>query len=120
MGPGRNVLTSFTMGRIYDPSLPKRVKSSGLPDIPIRLVKGGAEALARPVTQLMNRTFNEGTLPVDWRYAVVTPVHKAGSKSDPSSYPPISVLSLFSNILERAAVHRMVYSYLQDHNILLR
>ena len=85
MGPGRNVLTSFTMGRIYDPSPPKRVKSSGLPDIPIRLVKDGAEALARPATQLMNRTFNEGTLPVDWRHAVVTPVHKAGSKSDPSS-----------------------------------
>ena len=28
--------------------------------------------------------------------------------------------SLFSNILERIAVHRMVYSYLQDHSILLR
>ena len=87
----------------------------------IRLVKDGpAEALARPLTQLMNRIFNEGTLPVDWRHAVVTPVHKAGSKSDPSNYRPISVLSLFSNILERAALHRMVYSYLQDHKILLR
>ena len=82
-------------------------KSSGLPDIPIRLDKDGAEALARPLTLLMNKTINEGSLPVDWKHAGVKPVHKAGSKSDPLNYLPISVWS----------VHRMVYSYLQSHRI---
>ena len=62
-------------------------KSSGLPDIPVRLVKDGVEALARPLTLLINRT-----LPADWKHAIVTPVHKAGSKSDPSN----SVLSTSS------------------------
>ena len=92
-------------------------KSSGLPDIPVRLVKNGAEALVRPLTLLMNRTINEGSLPADWKHAIVTPVHKAGSKSDPSNFRPISVLPIFSKILERA-VHRMVYSYLQEHRLL--
>ena len=87
-------------------------KSSGLPDIPVRLVKDGTEVLARPLTLLMNRT-----LPADWKHAIVTPVHKAGSKSDPSNFRPISVLPVFSKILERA-VHRMVYSYLQEHRLL--
>lgn len=40
-------------------------KSSGLLDIPVRLVKDGAEALERPLTLLMSRTINEGTLPAD-------------------------------------------------------
>ena len=94
-------------------------KSSGLHvhDIPVRLVKDGAEALARPLTLLMNRTINEGSLPADWKHAIVTPVHKAGSKSDPSNFRPISVFPIFSKILERA-VHPMVYSYLQEHRLL--
>ena len=83
-------------------------KSSGLPDISIRLVKDGAEALARPLTPLMNKTINEGSLPVDWKYAGVKPVHKAGSKSDLLNYLQISVWY----------VYRMVYSYLQSHRLL--
>ena len=45
-------------------------KSSGLPDIPVRLVKDGTEAVARPLTLLMNRTINEGALPADWKHAI--------------------------------------------------
>ena len=93
-------------------------KSSGLPDIPIRLVKDGAEALVRRLTLLLSRSINEVTLPVDWKHAIVTPVHKAGSKSDPSNFRrPNSVLPVFSKILERA-VHRMAYTYLQEHRLL--
>ena len=66
---------------------------------------------------VMNRTINEGSLPAGWKHAIITPVHKTGSKSDPSNFRPISVLPIFSKILERA-VHRMVYSYLQEHRLL--
>ena len=92
-------------------------KSSGLPDIPVWLLKGGAEAVMRPLTLLMNRMINEGTLPADWKHAIVMPVHKAGSKSDPSNFWPISVLPVFPKVLEWA-VHRMVYNYLQEHRLL--
>jgi len=74
-------------------------KSSGLHDIPIWLVKDGTEALARPLTLLMTRTIDEGSLLGDWKHAVVMLVHKAGSKSDPSNFWPISVLPIFSKIL---------------------
>lgn len=66
---------------------------------------------------LMNRTINEGTIPTDWKHAIVTPVHKSGPRTDPSNYRPISVLPIFSQILERA-IHRMVYDYLQEHKLL--
>ena len=65
----------------------------------------------------MNRTICEGTIPSDWKHAVVTPVHKAGPKTVPSNFRPISVLPVFSKILERA-VHQMIYKYLQEHNLL--
>ena len=47
---------------------------------------------------------------------MVTRVHKADFKTDPSNFRPISV-PFFSKILERA-VHHMVYKYLQDNKLL--
>ena len=51
------------------------------------------------------------------RHAIVTPVHKSGSKSDTSNYRPISVLPVFAKIQEKA-VHEMVYSFLLKHKLL--
>ena len=65
----------------------------------------------------MNRTISEGSIPSEWKHAVVTPVYKSDPKTDPANYRPISVIPVFSKILERA-VHRMVYTYLQQHNLL--
>ena len=92
-------------------------KSTSFPDIPAHLLKEGAEALARPLALLMNRTISEGSIPAEWKHAVLTPVHKSGPKDHPSHFKPISVLPVFSKILERA-VHRMVYSYLHENKLL--
>ena len=95
----------------------KSKKSTGFKDIPARLLKDGAQALTAPLTLLMNRTISEGSIPAEWKHAIVTLVFKSGSKTDPSNYRPISVLPVFSKILERA-VHQMVYDYLQKHKLL--
>ena len=93
-------------------------KSSGMAGVPSRLIKDGASGLAEPLTTLMNRTINEGILPIDWKHEVVTPIHKAGSKTDPSNFRPISVLPIFSKILERA-VYGMVYNIYKNRNCFL-
>ena len=95
----------------------KSKKSTGLRNIPARLLKDGADALAMPLVILMNRSINEGSIPASWKHAIVTPVHKSGSKSDTSNYRPISVLSVFAKIQEKA-VHEMVYSFLLKHKLL--
>ena len=48
--------------------------------------------------------------------AKVTPIYKAGDKSDVSNYIPISVLPILSKILERL-VHNQLYNYLSCSNI---
>ena len=95
----------------------KSNKSTGLHNIPPRLLKDGADALAMPLAILMNRSINEGSIPASWKHAIVTPVHKSGSKSDTSNYRPISVLPVFAKIQEKA-VHEMVYSFLLKHKLL--
>ena len=64
-----------------------------------------------PLAILTKRSINEGSIPTSWKHAIVTPVHKSGSKSDTSNYRPISVLPVFAKIQEKA-VHEMVYSFL--------
>jgi hypothetical protein len=95
----------------------KTSKSTGLTHIPARLLKDGRNALAKPLTVLMNRSLAEGTIPSEWKHAMVTPVYKSGSKTDAANYRPISVLPVFVKILERA-VHSMVYHYLQENQLL--
>ena len=92
-------------------------KSTGIPGFPARLLKDGSDTISEPLTLLMNRSLREGYVPDEWKHALVTPVHKAGSKSDPSNYRPISVLPVFSKILERG-VYKMVYDHLQLNNLL--
>lgn len=66
---------------------------------------------------MMNRSLAEGSIPAEWKHATVTPIFKSGSRTDPSNYRPVSVLPVFSKILERA-VHRTVYAYLQENKFL--
>lgn len=92
-------------------------KSTGVPGLQVRLLKDGSDAISEPLTLPMNRSLREGYLPDEWKHALVTPVCKAGHKSDPSNYRPLSVLPVFSKILERG-VHKIVYDHLQLNNLL--
>ena len=95
----------------------KANKSTGLPNTPARLLKDGCAAIANPQTVLMNRSLADGSIPMDWIHATVTPVFKSGTKTDPSNYRLISVLPVFCKIFERA-VHQMVYEYHQKNRLL--
>ena len=95
----------------------KTSKSTSLVNIPARLLKDGADALAKPPSVLMNRSICEGSTASEWKHATVTPIHKAGSATDAANYRPISTLPVFTKILGRA-VHTMVYTYLQENQLL--
>ena len=93
-------------------------KSTCLADIPARLLKEGSGAIARPLTVLMNRSLAEGSIPLEWKHATVKPVHNLTlERVQLTIYRPISVLPVFSKILERA-VHKLVYTFLRQHNLL--
>ena len=51
-------------------------KSSGPDQLPGRLLKEGAEWIAEPLSQLLNKSMAAGILPGDWTIANITPIHK--------------------------------------------
>ena len=97
----------------------KPKKATGADGIPSRLLKDGAEALASPLSVLFNLTIQQNVIPVEWKKAKVTPLHKAGEKDDPKNYRPISVLPVVSKVLERL-VHRQLAGYFDKHNLLCK
>ncbi|XP_065658485.1 uncharacterized protein LOC136083001 [Hydra vulgaris] len=61
-------------------------------------------------------SIHQGNFPERLKLARVIPIHKEGDRSNISNYRPISVLSIFSNILERIIFNR-VYNYFNYNNL---
>ena len=93
-------------------------KSSGPDKIPNKLLKMSALLLAKPLTNLFNKSLKSGKFPSAWKKACITPVFKKkGSKSDPTNYRPISLLPNLSKILEKV-VFAKIYGHLIENELL--
>ena len=82
--------------------------------IPTRLLKAAASELSSSLCQLFNISFTKGDQPQAWRDATISPVHKKGSKTLPTNYRPISLLSVASKVQEKI-VHDRLYNHIDPH-----
>ena len=77
------------------------IKKTGGPDgIPARLLKELSFEIAPVLTLIYKASINQCTLPEDWLKASVVPIHKKGSRSQPSNYRPVSLTSICCKTLE--------------------
>ena len=90
----------------------KNGKSPGPDKIPITLIKDAVDIISPPLTMIFNSSLRKGVFPDMWKVAKVTPMFKSGSRSEANNYRPISVVSVFSRILEKI-VHNQIYEYLK-------
>ena len=74
--------------------------------------------LAGPLTKISNTSLETGEVPQKWKIAKVRPLFKSGDKKDINNYRPISLLPVFSKILEKA-VKRQIVGFLEN-NILCK
>ena len=81
----------------------KASKSAGPDNLPPRLMKDAAEALAGPLTYLINLSFKQSTFPYRLKVAKVIPLFKSGPRKNLDNYRPISILPILSKIFERIA-----------------
>ena len=59
----------------------RKNKSIGPDSVSGKILKLGGEAMIQYLARLLDITMNNGTLPADWKRAVVVPVHKGGDRS---------------------------------------
>jgi hypothetical protein len=94
-------------------------KSPGPDDIGPRLIKDSATALCQPLVHIFNLSFTTGIVPDQLKIAKVIPVFKKGDSKLASNYRPISLLSIFDKLLERAMRNRLYY-HLQINNLIYK
>ena len=85
------------------------LKSNSAPGpdkISAHLLQHAREELLLPLKIIFNMSIKSGTVPQDWKHAIVTPIFKKGTKGDPANYRPVSLTSIPCKILE---------SILKDH-----
>ena len=87
-------------------------KSSGPSSIPIKLLKISAPCLTLPLCKLINLSFTTGIFPDAIKVAKIIPIFKSGFSDDMNNYRPISLLSVFSKLIEK-----IVHAFVIENNM---
>lgn len=89
-------------------SLLKNKKSCGIDQISVRVLKCISESVCEPIAHLANVMFLTQRFPSELKTGIITPVYKKGERNCVANYRPVTVLSVFSKVLERLLYARMV------------
>lgn len=95
----------------------KNDSAPGMDKIDSRLIKENHMYLIKPLVHIINLIFSTGEVPEQFKISIVTPIFKAGDKSEISNYRPISVMNNFSKIFEKCLKDRLLH-FLQINNVL--
>ena len=82
-------------------------KALGPDKISITLVKVTSEFIAHPLALIYYSSFVNGVFLDIWKLVRVTPIYKSGPKTDVDNHRPISVISVFSRMLEMSTNDQM-------------
>ena len=74
------------------------------------------ESISVPLTNLVNLSFEQGVFPSELKLAIITPLYKAKDPMFFNNYRPISLLSVFSKIIERLIYSRLL-NFINKHKI---
>ena len=85
----------------------KKKTSHGWDEISSEILKMGADALAEPLTAIINHSIETSKFPTSWKEAVVCPLFKKGDRKLVNNYRPVSLLPVAGMILERVCCIQM-------------
>ena len=92
-------------------------KSADFYNISPEIVKVSNQIVADSLALLFNKCIKEGRFPNALKLAKVIPIHKGDSVLTVSNYRPISLLPIFSKIMERLIYNQFI-AYIDLHKIL--
>jgi exonuclease III len=82
--------------------------SFGLNSLPVKICILARHLIVKPLSELINNSFQVGIFPDILKRAQITPVFKSGDPQMTSNYRPISVLPLFSKVFEKCMATRLI------------
>jgi len=92
-------------------------KGIGLDGYSVKVVKHVINEIANPLCKIFNQSFVTGIFPDKLKHARVTPIFKSDDKLLVNNYRPVSVLPVFSKMLEKL-MHNRLTGFINKHKIL--
>ena len=91
-------------------------KAQGPDKIPPRVLKELSHELSIPLTHIFNKSLETGKIPDEWKTAVVTAIHKKGSKNEAGNYRPVSLTCVLCKVLE-SIVRDEIVNHFNQHKL---
>ena len=96
----------------------KTKDSYGYNEVSSRIIKISAPYILSPLTYIFNKVLSMGVFPERLKFSEVKPLFKNGLKTELSNYRPISLLTVFSKIIEKI-IYKRLYNYLLKYELLV-
>jgi len=98
---------------------PTRLQSNTILDLVLSNDDAVGSVTLLPLSIIFRRSLEDGTVPELFRCAVVAPVHKKGSKSDPTNKRPVSMTPTACKLLE-CILSEAIYENADDQGLIFR
>ena len=95
----------------------KRNKAAGFDDLSSNIIIDAYDNLKNILFHVFKVSIKQGIFPDSLKIAKVTPIFKSGAKDNVSNYRPISILPVFSKVLEKIMYNR-VYNHPDSKDLL--
>ena len=120
MNPFPNIkLNSLSTKEVENIIKSLKLKNSyGYDEISTKVLKMSSVYISSPLTHICNKSLSQGIFPDRLKYSQIKPLFKKGDKSNISNYRPISLLTSFSKVLEKAMSIQLL-EHLNKNNILV-
>jgi len=86
-------------------------------EISSRILKTSTPCILSSLTYIFNKVLYSRIFPDRMKFSIIKPLHKKWTTKKFENYRPISLLTVFSRILEKI-IYKRLYSYLENYNIL--
>lgn len=116
--PASMYLTPLTENEIIKHIFSLRNNSApGYDGVSADIVKQTHIYIVNPLLHIINLIFQTGVVPSEFKISIVKPIHKTGCKTDIKNFRPISLITSFAKVFEKAFKDKLIKFY-RTHDII--
>ena len=120
----QNIDTIFNINPVTEDEIVKimgqfKDSAAGWDSLKPSIIKNIKEYVKLPLACICNLSFSTGVFPTELKVANVAPVFKANDEMTFTNYRPVSVLPVFSKLVESLMYNRLV-TYINENRLLYK